>query len=450
RNVYNQVKNKINIGFLEMGPQKVKNIEEPIVTYKIILDSETKGLQTTNSEQNLTLPDKPSVAVLPFDNLSGDPEQEYFSDGMTDDIITDLSKIPELFVIARNSSFIFKGQIVDATEIGRRLGVKYLLEGSVRRVGPKIRINAQLIDAESGGHMWADRYDGDIDDIFSLQDEITAKIVNAFEITLAASDRGDEKRVPTSDGEAYDLFLKARTHFYLFTPDGLKEAKALLESVIRLDPNFAEAYSLLSYCYFIDWNFHMAEEAVLKRALDVAQKAVELDPNSGYALARLGWVLCFFRRYEEAIETFERAVVLSPSNAEVFAYYGETLNFADQAEKGLEMTEQGIRLDPLGPPNWDFHRGHSYYKLSNYNEALAAMTQSINRGPTFPVPYLFLAVIYVEIDQPNRATEMIDTALKYNPKFRMDNVARVIPHKSVEQRDRFLDGLRKAGLPENI
>ncbi len=428
----------------------MKNIAEPVFSYRINLKDEAQGLKTKNSKSLLSLPDKPSVAVLPFDNLSGDPEQEYFSDGMTDDLITDLSKIPELFVIARNSSFVFKGQIIDAKEIGRRLGVKFILEGSIRRAGPKVRINAQLIDAESGGHIWADRYDGDISDIFSLQDEITAKIVDVFEVKFAVSDQPGEKPVPTTIFEAYDLFLKARTHLYLFTSDDLKKAKAQLETVIRLDPNFANAYSLLSYCYFTDWNLHMASEVVLRQALEVAKKAVELDPSSGYALARLGWVLCFLRRHEEALEKFERAAILSPSSAEVYTYYGETLNYADQAEKGLEMIEKGNRLDPLGPPNWEFHRGHSHYKLKNYDEALAAMTQCVNRRPSFPVPYLFMAVLYVELNQSERAKELIEVGLKYGPNYRMNTVTRVFPHKSEQEMTRFLNGLRVAGLPESL
>ncbi|NKB52994.1 MAG: tetratricopeptide repeat protein [Rhizobiaceae bacterium] len=444
--VYDLVAGKFDVDYDDLGPQALKNITNPIVAYNLELERGANEKREDSGRHNLPLPDKPSIAILPFDNLGGDPDQDYFSDGMTDDIITDLSKIPELFVIARNSSFVFKGQVVDAKEIGRRLGVRYLLEGSVRRVASKIRINAQLIDTATEGHVWADRYDGSLDDIFLLQDELTGKIVNALELAISKPDQGSSKTNPVS-GESYDLFLRARKYFYQFTPDSLAESQRLLHEVLKLDPQLADAYSLLSYCQFVEWNIYMGDNSVLEGALNLATKGVALAPESGSALARLGWIYCFMQRYEEALGTFEKAAERSPNDADVFAYYGEALNYADEPARGLEMIEKGIRLDPLGPSNWDFHRGHALYKLDRSDEAIAAISQSINRGPNFPVPYLYLAVLHVEQGQQEKAEAAVKSALQHNPLWRLESVARVIPHRSAEK-DRFLDGLRKAGLPE--
>jgi len=447
--IHDLVSGRFDAEFVSLGRQKLKNIADPIVVYNVALEGNPAPSGDQTGSADLALPDKPSIAVLPFDNLSSDPDQDYFSDGMSDDIITDLSKIPELFVTARNSSFVFKGQVVDAKEIGRRLGVRYLLEGSVRRVASRIRINAQLIDTTTDGHIWADRYDGNVEDVFSLQDEMTKRIVDALELAITApgGNRAATAATSASDIEAYDLMLKARRHFYQFTPDSLQKAKQTLESVLRLDPQYSEAYSLHSYCLFVDWNIYMAEDAVLDKALQQAQKGVELDPTSGVALARLGWILGFLHKHDQAIEVFEKAVECSPSNADVYAYFSEILNYADLPQQGLQMIETGIRLDPLGPPNWDFHRGHSYYKLRRYDDAISAIKQSINRGPNFPVPYLYLAVIYSELGLPDEAARAAQSAVEFNPLFNLENARRVIPHKPDEQ-DRFLKGLREAGLPQ--
>jgi len=317
----------------------------------------------------------------------------------------------------------------------------------VRRAASRLRINAQLIDTMTDGHIWADRYDGSVEDIFSLQDEMTEKIVHALELAIATPRDKNSNSAAAANGEAYDLFLRARRLFYQFTPESLEESKGMLESVLALDEGFAEAYSLLSYCQFVYWNFHSAEEIVLEEALNLAKKATSLDPSSGSAMARMGWILCFFRRFDEAESTFQKAVELSPSDAEVFAYYGETLNYADRAEEGLKMVEHGIRLDPLGPPNWDFHRGHSLYKLKRRDDAIAAIKQSISRGPNFPVQYLYLAILYVEQNQQELAAETVKIALKFNPLFRLSLIPSLMPHGDAEM-DRFLQGLRTAGLPE--
>ncbi len=284
--VYDQAAGKLSASFEDLGEQTVKNISKPVRVCRVRVERGAADLQV--AEMQRLLSDRPSIAVLPFTNISGDPEQEYFADGMTEDLITDLSKISGLFVIARNSSFAFKGQSVD---VGRKLGVKHVLEGSVRRAGNQIRINAQLIDAKTGGHLWAERYDGAFENIFALQDEITAKIVTALEVTLTSSDLARVERKPTTSIEAYDLYLRARERYNRYSPEAFRKALVFLRQAIELDPKFADAYGYLSACYLgphiMRWN---DVEGTLDQASAAAEKAVALDPESAVAQYRLGWV----------------------------------------------------------------------------------------------------------------------------------------------------------------
>ena len=253
--------------------------------------------------------------------MSGDPEQEYFADGMTEDLITDLSQISGLFVIARNSSFAFKGQAVDIKEVGRRLGVKYVLEGSVRKAGDTVRINAQLVDAADSGHLWAKRYDRKIEDIFALQDEITAQIVSALEVSLTPADEARAERKPSTSIEAHDLFLKGRASYFRYTPEDHAAAKSCFEQAIEIDPEFADAYSFLSYWYVAAWNLMFPGfEDGLERALPLAEKAILLDPDSPIAHMRLGWTLGFMRLFDQALSSFERARTLGPDIPEVYGH----------------------------------------------------------------------------------------------------------------------------------
>jgi len=253
----------------------------------------------------------------------------------------------------------------------------------------------------------------------------------------------------TTDVETYDLYLRGRKNFYVLSPEHVATAKQYLEQVLGRDPNFAPAHAMISYCYFIDWNFvASSDDGPLKKALEVATKAVDIDPTGGYAHARLAWIKAFMREFDESLKGFERALVLAPNDPDVLAYYGETLNYADQPKKGLEMIEQGMRLDPLGPPSWEFHLGHSYYKMGRHDEAISFIRQSMTRGPEFPVTYLYLAVLYSELDRNEEAEQMVQLSLGKAPNYSIATIARVIPHKSDKQIDRFLGGLRKAGMPE--
>jgi len=393
--------------------------------------------------------DKPSIAVLPFKNLSDDPEQQYFSDGMTEDLITDLSKISGLIVVARNSSFSFKGQAVEAKEIGEKLGVKNILEGSVRKMGSKLRVNAQLVDAGNGGHRWAERYDGDLTEIFDFQDRIREEIVSALQVKLTPGDRMLAERKPSTSIEAYDLFLRGRASYFRYTPQDHAEAKNYFEGAIALDPEFADAYSFLSYLYSAAWNLlYPGFENGLDRALPMAEKAVSLDPRSPVAHMRLGWILCFLRQFDQALPCFEKAVDLGPDIAEVYSYYGMFLNYIGRPEQGLDMIDRAYRLDPIAPTIWELMVGYSYWELARYDDAVAQFRKVIDRLPDFPMTYMFLASVYVELGQLDDAVEKLQILREKNPMWSVGNADRIFPILSDDRRKRFLDNLRKAGLPE--
>jgi adenylate cyclase len=312
------VRHKLDLGFEDMGEQPVKNIDEPVRAYRIVAEGGNLTSIDTDEDRKRRrpLPDKPSIAVLPFDNLSGDPEQEYFSDGMAEDIITDISKISGVFVTARSSSFAFKGQSIDVKEVAAKLGVKHILEGSVRKMGAKLRINAQLIDAASGGHIWAERYDGDIEDIFEFQDNIREQIVAALQVSLTPTDKALTKRRQTDSVEAYDLFQKGRASFYRYTREDFLEAIRRFEEAIEIDPNFADAYGYMSLCHNLyGWAVMGPEyDENLDRANELAERGIALDSTSAFALARLGWIQMFLRRYDPAIANLEKAIAMAPNN----------------------------------------------------------------------------------------------------------------------------------------
>ncbi len=395
------------------------------------------------------LSDKPSIAVLPFDNLSDDPQQEYFSDGMAEDLITDISKISGLFVVARNSSFAFKGQSVDVKTIAEQLGVKNILEGSVRKMGAKLRVNAQLIDAASGGHLWAERYDGDMEDIFEFQDDIREQIVAALQVSLTPTDKALTERKPTDSVEAYDLFLKGRANFHRFAPEHVLEAIKCLEEAIEIDPNFADAYGYLSFCHFYGWG-HMIPgfDDNLEQANEMAERGVALDGTSAIALTRLGWIQTFLRRYDQAIANLEKAIALAPNNAEVYADFGQVLNYWGNPERALEMSDKAFSLETFAPPIWEFYAGLSNLLLRQYDQALTRFNRTVERAQKFAPAYLLLACAYVELDRLDDARKTIKTALEIPPQYTVKEFDRIFPYRIDEVRNRILDNLRKAGLPE--
>ncbi len=448
--VHDQTTGKLAVSFEDLGERTVKNIARPVRVYRAKEETGTgTGRDLRTADVSPALGDKPSIAVLPFDNMSGDPEQEYFSDGMAEDLITDISKISGVFVSARNSSFAFKGQAVDVKEIARKLGVQHVVEGSVRKMGDRLRINAQLIDAASGGHVWAERYDGDMADIFEFQDNIREQIIAALQVRLTPTDKALTEHKQTASVEAYDLFLKGRANLYRFTLENVLEAKTSLEKALELDPEFADAYGFLSYCHFAGWILKFPGfDNTLERANKLAEKGVSLDGNSAIAVARLAWIQGWTRRFDQAIANYEKAIALAPNRADVYADFGQILNYWGDPERALAMSEKVFSLDTFAPPLWEFYAGHSHFLLHAFDQALPRMTRMVERVPGFTTGHAYLACLYVEMGRLSDANEAIEKLLNLSPSYTLKDMDRIHPYRIDEIRNRFLGALRKAGLPE--
>ena len=445
--VYEHVRAKLDFGFDDFGSQEVKNITEPVRVFGVRLDANTPSASVDRPA--VVVVDKPSIAVLPFDNLADDREQEYLSDGITEDIITDMSKVSGLLVIGRNSCFAYKTRAADARRVGDDLGVRYVLEGSVRRAGARVRINVQLVDARSGGSVWAERYDRNFEDIFALQDDITGKIVSALKVTLTPGDLARIERKPTDSSEAYDHVLRGRSEYYRYSPKSIASAVEHFTAAIELDPGFAEPYGYLSYCCFTRFVMMLPDaDPDLSRALELAEKSVALDPESAIAHTRLGWIQGFLRRFDDSLVSFEKALVLDPNNAESHAAYAEILNHFGDPERALELNNRAIAIDTFAPPNWIYHIGHALLILRRYDEAIEKLEEAIALAPHFQPALARLACAYAETDRPEDARRIATKILEINPRFSMAFWDAVSPHRTDEQRERFRVALREAGLPE--
>jgi adenylate cyclase len=386
--------------------------------------------------------------VLPFDNLSRDPDQDYFSDGLTKDLITDLSQLSALFVTSRHAVFRYKGRPAPPRQVAKDLGVRYVLEGSIRRAVNRVRINAQLIDAATGFHLWAQRYDRDLEDIFALQDEITRAIVAALEVHLSPRERAGIERRYTDDLEAYDLFLQAREGVWRRTREGAAQARTSLERAIALDPTFAAAHALLAEICRSEWWYGWRDdEAALDHALELAQKGVALDESLPFAHMFLGWIHLCRKEHDQAIAEAKRCLALDPNSAEGHARLGHTLDFAGRPAEGLPLIEQAMRLDPHYPTMYLFWLGHAFHSLERYDEAAAACRRVISRSPDFYFGHFYLAAVYA---QQGRVAEVKaeKEALRPDASRWAERRARHLPFKDPAALARLLDGLRKAGLLE--
>jgi adenylate cyclase len=395
----------------------------------------------------LQLPDKPSIAVLPFVNMSEDPKQEYFSDGMTEDLITGLSKRSGLFVIARNSVFLYKGRPVKPEQVSRELGVRYVLEGSVRKARNRVRITAQLIDAATGYHLWAENYDGELKDIFALQDSITRQIVAALAPKLMAGEQSRSGRQETNSIEAYDHFLRGFALFYEFRKESNAIARQMFERAIALDPNYAKAYVRLSWAYFLDWEWQWTEgPGALDRSHEAARKAVALDDSLSDAHTVLGWISLWKKQHDPAIAELERAVSLDPNSVWAYGYLAETLNFAGRPDEAIGFAKKAMRLDPKYPTWLPFLLAHSYSLLRRYDEAIAALQDSLGRNPNFLPARRWLAVVYAELGREKEARAEVAETLRISPEASLERWRERMPYKNQADLERFIAGLRKAGM----
>jgi adenylate cyclase len=398
----------------------------------------------------LELPDKPSIAVLAFDNMSGDPNQEYFCDGIAEEIITALSKIPTLFVIARNSSFTYKGKAVKVQQVGRTLGVRYVLEGSVRKADDRVRITAQLVDAKTGNHLWAERYDRDLKDIFALQDEITMKIITALRVKLTVGEQARLTAKGTKNLQAYLKYLHGSAIFLKITKEDNALARQIFEEAIALDPEYAPAYQILGATYWMDvfYGSSKSPKESLAKALDLNQKAIALDDSYAAAHAQVGWLYTMMGKHEEAIAEIERAIELAPNSADAHTWMGYVLRVSGRNDEAIRYAEQGIRLNPI-PPSWYF-RGLAlnYMYAQRYDEAITTCQEGLNQAPNDILTHVTCAAIYGQAGRRDAARAEAEEVLRINPKFSAVSYAKRLPYKNQSDRDFFLDGMRKAGLPE--
>ncbi|MDP6805731.1 MAG: adenylate/guanylate cyclase domain-containing protein [Rhodospirillales bacterium] len=442
--VHDEVRGKVEAAFNDLGPQRVKNIAEPVPAFGVRLDA--GGAAPAHDP---ALPDRPSIAVLAFDNMSGDAEQEYFSDGIAEDIITDISKISGLFVIARNSSFAYKGETVDVKRVARELGVKFVLEGSVRKAANRVRITAQLIDGSSGGHLWAERYDRVLEDIFAIQDEITRNIVAALKVELDLDERQRIGGPATTSIEAYDLALRARELLLRHNRKDNVEATKLFERSIELDPDFITAHAELALvlytAYLNGWNDDT--EATLQRGRRLASRAVELDPSDPQGHWALAYGRLWTRDLAGAIEAIERAAALGPNYAEAYASRGYILSYASRPADAIESLEKSMRLDPQHPRIWLHFLAHAYFIAADYDEAAALLERRIRLQPETDISRVLLASCYGHLGRPRDAGDQWAEVLQINPGYSVERKARVLPYADPADWERFVEGLRKADVP---
>jgi TolB-like protein/Tfp pilus assembly protein PilF len=351
--------------------------------------------QVPGSASASSLPEKPSIIVLPFDNLSGDPGQEYFSDGLTEVLTTDLSKIASLLVIARNSAFTYKGKATRVQDVSQEMGVRYVLEGGVLRTKGQVRITAQLIDAVTGYHLWAERYDRPFREIFTLQDELVQKIVTTLNLQISVEEQGIPVRRTTTNLEAYDAFLRGVEYRWRNTKESVAQARQMYEKAVALDPQYTEAYAALGGAYYIEWIWRWsADPQTLERAFELAQQALALDDSLPLAHSLLSMVYAQKQQYDQAMTEGERAIALNPNNADSYVRQAEVLNWAGRPEEALRVLAQAMRLNPRYPPLYLMQLGWAYRLTGRYAEAIATMKELISRSPNFMSAHLNLAISY--------------------------------------------------------
>jgi adenylate cyclase len=434
----------LNVTFEDAGEQKLKNIVRPVRAYRVRLDN-----RANEARHALTLPDKPSIAVLPFQNMSGDAEQEYFADGIAEDIITMLSRSPSLFVIARNSSFTFKGRAVDVKQVARELGVRYVLEGSVRCSGNRVRVTGQLVEAESGNHLWAERYDRDLSDVFAVQDEITEAIAIAIIPRVAETERYRTVRKPPERLDAWEAYQRGRWHMGRPSAVDLEAAKTFFRRAIELDPNFAAAHASLAAAILTGVNVYQMPTLFegLGEAIPAAKTAISLDPRDAVARGCIGFILILQGQLDSALAEAEQALSSTPNDPGAYHLLGATLIFLGQPKEGLGALRAAVRLDPHDPLMGlrSYHIACAHFLLREYEACAKAVRETIRTYPDHPLAHRLLAAALGEMGSVDEAKQELLKAIEIAPKSFDMYVRHRVPWMRPEDHEHMLDGLRKAG-----
>jgi len=493
KTAFDQIESKLPYGYEFLGDQPVKNIAKPIGAYRVLMEPRVTVAGVPEKDKRspmkrmpiligiagvvvlavavgiwqlynrlptiepasvekmaFPLPEKPSIAVLPFNNLSGDPTQDYIADGLSENIISALSKISEMFVIARNSTFTYKGKPVKVQQVSEELGVRYVLEGSAQKIGNRIRITAQLIDATSGHHLWSEKYDRDIKDLFVLQDEITLEIIRAMQVQLTEGEQASVTGKGTKNLDAYLKAIQAHEQFYRMNKDGSIKAKELAKEAIALDPNYAFPYASLANAHMLDvwFKFSASPEESMRLAAQAAQKALALDDSDPRVYRALTNLYLMQGQLEKAIVAAERQLELSPSGAKAYQSMALALRWSERYSEAISFAEQAIRLDPYPPAVAFRHLGSLYFNVGRYEEAITAFEKALQKNPDDIFTRIGLAATYVKLGREEEARAEAKEVIRIHPKFSLANYAKSIHRADQAKVDAYIECLRKAGLPE--
>ena len=493
RTAYDHVKNKLELGYEYLGEHSVKNIAEPVRVYRVLMEPEAAGkvigekrflgrisrkaaisaiiillivaggvigwniyLQQSKKVEAASLdkmayplPDNPSIAVLPFNNLSGNPEQEYFSDGITEDIITALSKVPNLFVIARNSTFTYKDKPVKVQKVAEDLGVRYVLEGSIQVAGRNVRITVQLIDALKGYHIWSERYDRELKDILALQDEITLKVLKALDVKLIRGEPGKLFQKGVDNLELYNKALKARDYLYQWNREGIIESRKLTEEVIRMAPEYASAYQGLAGINMMEVFLGMSQSPreSLMKAIELCKKAISLDESLPGAHGLLGFLYVQIRQYDKGIAECEKALELAPNSADAHSFIAQGLNYAGRPDEAIAHNDMAFRLNPTGAPTYYYGAASiSYFLTGRYEDSIKVCKEALKRWPNNALAHARLAMAYMALGREEEARNAAQELLRIDPMFSAQKFAQTQPAKDPTTAAQALELMNKAGL----
>jgi adenylate cyclase len=457
---YDQVENKLGLEYENLGEHQVKNITRPIRVYRVLSYPGAAAHRVEPAsveEMAFPLPEKPSIAVLAFDNMSGDPDQNYLADGISENIITALSYIPEMFVIARNSSFTYKGKPVKVQQISEELGVRYVLEGSVLKSEDKVRITAQLIDALTGGHMWSERWDRDLKDLFSLLDEITMAVTVALQVELTEGEQVRLKFGSTWNFEAWGYIVKGKSIFYKFGKEDMARSREFFEKAIKIDPKNAGAILLLAWTHKIDAHLGYTDsrEESFKLSFELAKKSVAMNDKNSSVHSLLSLLSLIQGDHEKAVEEGRKAIALGPNGAEAYLLFGEVLYQSGKFEEAVKMCEMAIRLHPHSPLFYLGHTLNAYYWVGRYDESLAFAERLIDMGRKvgFPLGVVWglfgSALAKIKLGRMSEARQDADEILKIWPWYNLDYFGSISHYKDSAHAEQRIDELRMAGIPEH-
>lgn len=446
--VYEQVRNKLRLGYEFLGPQMLKNIEQPIPIFCIRTEVEGATMAATMRPMSPSMefrrPDVPSIAVLPFTNRGGDESDSWFADGLTEDIILALSKFKNLFVIARNTSFVFKSQGLPPTEAASKLGVRYVVRGSVQRAKTKLRIKVELLDTDSSRTIWGETYDRDYEDLFEIQDEITQSIVSASAVLVEAEERRRFSVSIPSDLAAYGFVLRGQQLIFKYTRQDNQHARMLYEQAIALDGKYARASAALSRTLNVDWRYSWNDDGdqALDTALSYARRAAELDPTDARGFGELGFVHLYRKEHDAALGAYKRALKLNPNDADLLSDYADALAHSGQNEEAIQLLQRAMRLNPFFPDQYLWHLGGAYYNLKEYDAVIEAVGKMNN--PT--EGQRMLAASYAQLGQTDLAHRIAEKHRAVHPNFSIARWEKIIPDRLEEDTQHFLEGLKKAGF----